>query len=281
MPIVCLKMRFFYIVMGRCKMYLAEWEMSPRIYMARLYDTVQAGVCRPTAERKLESYEIGYYLTDGGEICINGNLYPIQKGAMRFMRPGDKVKSIPPYRCYTVFFHMGKGELYQNEFLDGIFEFFRGSRQQEDMMKKIVDLFHSQTPGDTAMQIALLLELLYQCYHIVHPRRGYSRPVEACITYMQEHLKENITLKSLGKFTGYTPLHVRRLFEKDVMSSPHEYLRRLRMAKARKLLAETNLPISRIAVECGYSSESHFQMLFKEVNDCSPGTYRRTAKIIP
>ena len=97
---------------------------------------------------------------------------------------------------------------------------------------------------------------------------------------MQNHTGEKVTLDRLGELTGYSPLHVLRLFKAAVGCSPHEYLSSLRMERAKQLLIESDMPIDRIAAECGFSSESYFHSYFKRSAGISPGEYRRIAKIL-
>lgn len=261
--------------------YLPEYEMLPHIHMARRYDTVLAGVARKTPPRMLDNYELGYYLTDGGNLCINGEISRIRAGDMRFMRPGDVISSVPAYQCFTIFFQLGDpGELCRNELLDGIPKFFHGGGSQETLIEQIVTLFSRQEPGAVMLQNGLLLQLLYQCYRLAFPGERYCQAVRQCIAYMEEHLEKTITMETLGNLTGYSPLHIRRLFCRDTLITPHEYLGRLRIGRAKCLLADTDIPVSQVAVECGYSSESHFQMLFKKIQGCTPGDYRRKAKVL-
>lgn len=261
-------------------MYLAEKELLPCIRMARLYDTEKAGVFKQTKQRKLDCYELGVYLTDGGFLEINGEQISIRRGDIRFGRPGDQISSIPPYRCYTIFFSFGEGDSdSRSEFLEGIPRYFHAENDHRTLFEQTVTMFESQEIGSVVMQNALLLQLLYQCHHECHSRKNYGKTVLLCVEYMHAHLGENITLETLGGISGYSPLHIRRLFLRDTLCSPHDFLSRVRITEARKLLVNSSLTVSQIAIKCGFTSESYFQMLFKKVNGCTPGEYRRNARV--
>ena len=62
-----------------------------------------------------------------------------------------------------------------------------------------------------------------------------------------------MTLDRLGELTGYSPLHVLRLFKAAVGCSPHEYLSSLRMERATQLLIESDMPIDRAPASTGAS----------------------------
>lgn len=60
-----------------------------------------------------------------------------------------------------------------------------------------------------------------------------------------------------------------------------EYLNLLRMEEARKLLAQTDFPITEIALKTGFSSSSYFSSLFRRMNGMSPSTYRNLRTLSP
>ncbi len=62
-----------------------------------------------------------------------------------------------------------------------------------------------------------------------------------------------------------------RLFE----VSPGQYLLRVRLNAARRLLETTDKLISDIALECGFYDQSHFSRLFQRARGLTPGAYRR------
>ena len=68
-----------------------------------------------------------------------------------------------------------------------------------------------------------------------------------------------------------------RLFSQITGITPQLYLANLRLERARKLLAETALPISEIAAAVGYKSQSHLAKVFKSVSGVAPRVYREAA----
>ena len=84
--------------------FLHEQNTLPLIRMARLYDTIQDGRTKPTAERVADCFELGLFLSDSGSFTADGREYRIVPGLLRFTRPGQHICSSPPYRCYTVYF---------------------------------------------------------------------------------------------------------------------------------------------------------------------------------
>lgn len=263
------------------KRYITEAMMLPMIRLARLFDTRQEGIWRPTKTRVIAEYEIGIYLGDSGRLTVNQQTYEIRKGDIRFLRPGDEACSEPHYQCYTVFFSFGEEPVaYYNEFLDAIPTYISPGSEQIRQFERLIKLFTSEVRGSHVSQNALLLKLLADIHSQQYAPGRLNPVVQQSIVYMQENLEKKITLECLGELTSYSPLHVLRLFKQHMQQTPHELLHEMRLTKAKELLNNTGIPISKIAGLCGYHSESHFQTLFKQANGMTPGTYRKNAKIL-
>jgi|SaaInlStandDraft_1057018.scaffolds.fasta_scaffold08092_2 AraC-like DNA-binding protein len=83
---------------------------------------------------------------------------------------------------------------------------------------------------------------------------------------------------SLERFideTGLKRTQLSQLFLHTTGQSPIAFLNRLRIEEARRLLTETHLPITQIALSCGYTTSQYFADTFKKVARLSPSQYRQ------
>ncbi|NIA68135.1 AraC family transcriptional regulator [Pelagibius litoralis] len=87
--------------------------------------------------------------------------------------------------------------------------------------------------------------------------------------YMQD-----LTLSDLAAEAGFSRFHLLRAFRREIGITPHAYLTGRRVAAAKGLLAG-GLPLSEIAVDCGFYDQSHFSRAFKGWVGLTPGQYRR------
>lgn len=76
------------------------------------------------------------------------------------------------------------------------------------------------------------------------------------------------------RLTGYNPDYFRRCFVAELGSTPLEYLTRLRIEKAEKLLSQTFLPINEISAQCGFSDCFWFSKRFRQLTGKTPREYR-------
>ena len=81
----------------------------------------------------------------------------------------------------------------------------------------------------------------------------------------------------LAAEAGIHPVYLARAFRQRYGSSPAEYARRLRVEAARELLARCDLSLAQVAVEAGFSDQSHLSHQFRRVVGMSPGRYREVA----
>ncbi len=88
-----------------------------------------------------------------------------------------------------------------------------------------------------------------------------------------------ITLPQLAKLTRVTPEYLCRLTRQVLSITPMELVYRLRIEKACKLLARTDLPVKKIAELAGFSNVYHFSRRFKHQTQTTPARYRQLAYV--
>ena len=79
-----------------------------------------------------------------------------------------------------------------------------------------------------------------------------------------------------AEILGVSQSHLTRVFSAEVKESPLEYLTKIRMSHALKLLVDTNYPIDKIARLCGYDNGNYFGKVFKKYVHMTPIKYRET-----
>jgi len=95
------------------------------------------------------------------------------------------------------------------------------------------------------------------------------------LAFMEAHLQEPFDLTQVAREVGMSAFHFSRLFKKATGLSPSHQFIRQRVAKAQRLLQETDTSIIEIAMSVGYSSPSHFAQIFRRETGMSPRAYRR------
>lgn len=93
--------------------------------------------------------------------------------------------------------------------------------------------------------------------------------------YIHDHYSEPLSVQTIAASAYLSERACYRAFQDCLHSTPTEYLRSYRLREARRLLAETQLPITEIGQLCGLGSSSYFGYIFREVVGCTPSQYRQ------
>ena len=103
----------------------------------------------------------------------------------------------------------------------------------------------------------------------------YQRVVTAKL-YIDDNFSEPIDLKDISEKAFLSRFHFHRLFTRIYRKTPHQYLTRKRIEKAKDLLAE-NKPVTDVCNEVGFESIGSFSVLFKKEIGFAPQYYRNMA----
>jgi len=104
-----------------------------------------------------------------------------------------------------------------------------------------------------------------------------DRRLRRAIEFMHDNCGRELSLHEIADAAYLSEFHFARLFKKLTGATPHAYLAALRVEKARRLLAETDLAISEIGARVGYTSQSHFTKIFREATGLTPKAFREAA----
>jgi AraC family transcriptional regulator len=101
-----------------------------------------------------------------------------------------------------------------------------------------------------------------------------DRRLRRAIEFMSDNCGRELTLAEIASAAYLSEFHFARLFKKITGLTPHAYLASLRVERARRLLAETDLSIVEIGALVGYASQSHFTKVFREATAMTPRAFR-------
>ena len=99
--------------------------------------------------------------------------------------------------------------------------------------------------------------------------------VQKVITLMEQDLDRHLSAADLAKAVNLSPWRLSHIFKTETHVSPLQYLRNLRMERAKTLLETSFLSVKEIMIEVGLSDESHFVRNFKSAYGMRPTMFRR------
>jgi AraC family transcriptional regulator len=101
------------------------------------------------------------------------------------------------------------------------------------------------------------------------------RQLLRALDYIQAHLGENLALEAIAKAAGISPFHFARLFKQSMHETPHRYVLRCRVGRAKELLLQQDLPICAVASQAGFCDQSHLTFHFKRSYGVTPKAFLR------
>jgi AraC family transcriptional regulator len=107
--------------------------------------------------------------------------------------------------------------------------------------------------------------------------RDRRRVVRSAL-WLDAHAHEPISLDDAAAQANRSPFHFLRLFSRVLGVTPHQYLVRVRLARAANLLAEREHSVTQVAYAVGFQDLSNFVRTFRRAAGVSPSIFRRAAR---
>lgn len=240
-------------------------------------------------------YEI-YYLCSGKcRMFIHDTIY--------YAEPGDMFL-IPPSRLHRAFYSTAGGASrynicfvpeYSFAFAEhnpnGLTEIFLqpklwihpGRRQElERLLRGMEQEVLRPEPYSALQAQSLLLQLLILIWRLRHqeqpPDETLVQPdaaIQEAVHYIQRCHRETVTLKSAAGIAHMSPAYFSKKFKDVTGFGFKEYLTNVRIQDSENLLLSTALPVTEIALACGFSDGNYFGDAFKKVKGISPNQFRK------
>lgn len=108
----------------------------------------------------------------------------------------------------------------------------------------------------------------------------YDQPIlQNAISFIEKNFTKDLRLKEIADLIHLNPQYFSRLFKKETGLTFKEYVTKLRIGKAKRLLLNTDMPIYRIASEIGFSDAAYFSKVFLKYEHQSPFSYKKIGEV--
>jgi len=260
-----------------------------KLCLLKGYGVFDMGVAYPnvkrTKDRTVQEYEIEYFISKAGKTIVNGREYEISPGTVLCAKPGQIRSSLFGFRCYYLHLSFSEDSPYK-AILDRAPDFFQiidGEAYGRIFESLIAHLLAEGYSEESDFVNARLLELFYYLERDTKNNlncpssfdKNRSRFIPVAVEFIKENYAKRLSLEDMARVAGYSPNYFHHIFSTVMGKTPQQYLLEERIRHAKILLVQSEKTISEIAYECGFASQSHFSMRFKEVVYCPPGEYRQ------
>jgi len=121
---------------------------------------------------------------------------------------------------------------------------------------------------------AIVAEMLGIALRLVDRDRPQRQWVGDIRRILRDNYAERISLEELGRRVGIHPAALSRGFRLDEGMTVGEYLSRVRIQNACRLMGDAGLTLADVATACGFADQSHLTRAFKSVTGSAPGAFR-------
>lgn len=136
-------------------------------------------------------------------------------------------------------------------------------------------------PGSAAKGLRIMLEEAARPAEAPQPTpalHGFAQArdprVRRSLLAIERLLDQRLRLRELASLVGSTPRNLTRLFLSELGMTPKAAQEEIRIERARRLLGDTQWPLSRISAECGFTDASHLIRRFRTTQGLTPARYR-------
>lgn len=106
------------------------------------------------------------------------------------------------------------------------------------------------------------------------PTRRYSKMVNDCCNYIDEHTRENLRIADVAQSTGFNVDYVSKKFKEETGIAMGDYIKEAKVSETKSLLKYSELSLAEISELLSFSSQSFFTSVFKQVTGMTPKQFR-------
>ncbi len=157
----------------------------------------------------------------------------------------------------------------------------RGGLSQE-ISFTLGDYYAQQVEQTTTVnEIYQLSQIMYDDFvNRVHDlkeeqKTQYSEPVRTCISLLNTHVCDKLSLSEIASTMGYSKYYLSTLFQKETGTSISEYSKKLKIEFAKHQLLDPQIDIKTISQDLNFSTPSYFSAVFRDITGMTPKEYRK------
>lgn len=176
---------------------------------------------------------------------------------------------------YHQFLHfVPDGDLHDNLFLCSPKEKIKASPVNKALFDELVAIPYLDESFSASYRRKAIFNYLLSFFLDDNGQNEKMRKFVSVLRYIDDHIGEHITNKTLGKQMYLNEVYFSNLFTKTFGMSPITYINNRKISLAASLLSGTSLPVKEIAYKLGFENETYFTKLFKKLTSLSPLQFR-------
>jgi len=258
-----------------------ERLILPEIVAIGIYNSNTAVKNRKiTNNRKTTMFEIELPIENGGISYIDSESSPIVRNMIICAKKGQVRHTVLPYKCYYIHMIVPDGKLY--DILINLPNYIPVERADyyRDKFIKLCNHYDSSFEKDEIILQSIILELIYnlnrdseKVVKAYKAKKNNETIINNTIKYIKENLSGDLSLEKISELVHLSPNYFHKCFKQSTGKTLRDFVEEQRVKKAIYLLVSSDLSLSEIALECGFSSQAYFNFVFKRRMKETPRKY--------
>lgn len=153
----------------------------------------------------------------------------------------------------------------------------------DKLFKKLFRSAKSEKTADAFTAKAALMELIGEYIRLAAPeaciKEAHDHDVQKITAYITENIEKNIPIEELARIWHLHPTHFIRAFKKKTGETPGKFVQLRKLAYAKRLLEESEMPINEVMRCVGIEYAPQFTRKFRELYGYTPREYRKLFKL--
>ncbi len=150
-----------------------------------------------------------------------------------------------------------------------------GDSRLDKIMNRCAELDMWQRPNEKLLLDNYMREILIQLSLMQESSSEADQVFNRMKVFIERNYRRNISLSDVAEKVHISPSYAAKLFKKNTGMRCCDYINKVRLEAACEVLVNTQLKISNIAEQVGYSSQYYFARQFKKVYGMTAGQYRK------
>lgn len=211
------------------------------------------------------------YLDQDGHYCATKNQWIIIDCYKKHRYYTDS--TVETYWCH---FDGINAKLLYEKILESKQKVFDSTPISFSLINQLIDeVKKNDSDYDISSTLYSLICELGKSYSIAQSDNNYSTLAAEAVEYLTTNYKNNIKIKNIAIALNISSSLLFKIFKKTYLMSPYDYLLKIRLDNAKKLLRIKDMSISEVAENVGFNSEENFIYFFKKHEGISPLKFRK------
>ena len=252
----------------------------PEIVATGIYNSQHVAKNRSISpNRKTAMFEIELPIEDGGISYIGNTPHAITQNLVICAKPGQMRHTQFPFKCYYI--HMIVSDEQLCNMLMSLPDFIEISFTERirNVFEKLCEIYDVDTYENNLLIYSLIFELAFLLNKYSYNSKSMGqltnnrKIIDQTIEYINDNITTDLSLEKIAAEMNFTPTYFHKLFKSSTGKNLREYIEEQRIKKSINLMISTDMTLTQIAYECGFSSQSYFSYAFKRKMKLSPREY--------